>query len=119
MNIDLDCMTPAILTPLPTTPFYEQMEREGRIVDRNWAHYDYQHVVFEPRQMDRDTLYEGFIKLMNDFFSYRSMYKRLSSSRTHLLLLILANLGYHKFYRNLQREYQMQTEAERSSQSEK
>src|SRR3990172_4653517 len=43
--------TPAILTPLPGTPFYRQMEKEGRIFDNNMAHYDGRHVTFYPRLM--------------------------------------------------------------------
>jgi radical SAM superfamily enzyme YgiQ (UPF0313 family) len=101
LNIDLDCMTPAIFTPLPGTPVYEDMEREGRIVDRNWAHYDYHHVVFEPRLMSRDELQVGFINMMNSFFSFRSIFKRLSRSRTQLLMAVLLNVGYHKFYRRM------------------
>jgi radical SAM superfamily enzyme YgiQ (UPF0313 family) len=101
LGIDLDCMTPAIFTPLPGTPVYEDMEREGRIIDRNWAHYDYHHVVFEPRLMSRDELEVGFIKMMNSFFSFRSIFKRLSRSRTRLLMAILLNMGYHKFYRRM------------------
>jgi radical SAM superfamily enzyme YgiQ (UPF0313 family) len=101
LGIDLDCMTPGIFTPLPGTPVHEDMEREGRIVDRDWAHYDYHHVVFKPRLMGREELQEGFIKLMTEFFSFRSIFKRLSRSRTQLLMAALLNLGYHKFYRRL------------------
>jgi radical SAM superfamily enzyme YgiQ (UPF0313 family) len=101
LGIDLDCMTPGIFTPLPGTPVYEDIEGEGRIIDRDWAHYDYHHVVFEPRLMSRDELEVGFIKMMNAFFSFGSIFKRLSRSRTRLLMAVLLNLGYHKFYRRL------------------
>jgi radical SAM superfamily enzyme YgiQ (UPF0313 family) len=104
MGIDLDCMTPAIFTPLPGTAVYEEMENEGRIIDRNWAHYDYHHVVFEPRLMSREELEVGFIEMMNAFFSYGSIFKRLSRSRTQLLMATLLNLGYHKFYRRMLHE---------------
>jgi len=42
---------------------------------------------------------------MNDFFSFGSMFKRLGRSKTQLLLGILANIGYHKFYSRLFQEY--------------
>ncbi|MCU0643958.1 MAG: B12-binding domain-containing radical SAM protein [bacterium] len=57
IKIDLDCMTPAILTPLPGTPFYHRIKQEGRIFDHDWSHYDYYHVVFEPKQMTAEELY--------------------------------------------------------------
>jgi radical SAM superfamily enzyme YgiQ (UPF0313 family) len=104
LGIDLDCMTPGIFTPLPGTPVHEDMAREGRIIDHNWAHYDYHHVVFQPRLMSRDELEVGFIKMMNSFFSFRSIFKRLSRSRTRLLMALLLNLGYQKFYRRMLNE---------------
>jgi radical SAM superfamily enzyme YgiQ (UPF0313 family) len=106
IKINLDCMTPAILTPLPATPLYSRMKQEGRIFDRNWGHYDYFHVVFEPKQFDREALYEGFLRFTRDFFSYKSIATRLRRSHTQLVFAILANLGYHHFYQRLLHEYE-------------
>jgi radical SAM superfamily enzyme YgiQ (UPF0313 family) len=39
----------SILTPFPGTPIGEKLDAEGRIFDRNWAHYDTRHLVFERR----------------------------------------------------------------------
>jgi radical SAM superfamily enzyme YgiQ (UPF0313 family) len=107
IHINLDCTTPAILTPLPGTSLYARLEQDGRIVDRNWEHYDYFHVVFEPKQIGREDLYEGFLRFARDFFSYRSIWTRLCRSHTQLLLAILANLGYHRFYRRMLQEYEL------------
>lgn len=107
IKIELDCMTPAILTPLPGTPLYLQMDREKRIFDRNWSHYDYYHVIFEPKQMKPEKLYEGFLKFNHDFFSYHSILKRISHSRNQLILATLANLGYQSFYKRMFREYEL------------
>ena len=41
----------AIVTPFPNTALYKRLEREGRILTRNWELYDGQHVVFQPAQM--------------------------------------------------------------------
>ena len=38
----------AIVTPFPGTALYKRLEREGRILTRNWELYDGQHVVFQP-----------------------------------------------------------------------
>jgi radical SAM superfamily enzyme YgiQ (UPF0313 family) len=52
-----------VLTPYPGTPLYQRLCREGRIVDRDWAHYDNAHFrhlpVFEPRNMSREALRAG------------------------------------------------------------
>ena len=40
-----------ILTPVPGTRLYARLEEEGRIIDRDWSHYDGRHVVFQPKKM--------------------------------------------------------------------
>jgi radical SAM superfamily enzyme YgiQ (UPF0313 family) len=49
----------AILTPQPGTPLRERFEKEGRIIDNNWEHYDYRHVVIQPRRMSPTDLQDG------------------------------------------------------------
>jgi len=102
----LDCMTTAIMTPLPGTPSGDRMRRDGRVFDRDWGHYDYFHVVYRPRLMTPEELYRGFLGFNRDFFSFGSALQRLGHSRTQLLLTILANLGYHKFHSRMFREYE-------------
>ncbi|MFA6008455.1 MAG: radical SAM protein [Desulfobacteraceae bacterium] len=49
----------AILTPQPGTPLRMQFEKEGRIIDNNWDHYDYRHTVIEPKLMSPKDLQDG------------------------------------------------------------
>jgi radical SAM superfamily enzyme YgiQ (UPF0313 family) len=106
IDINLDCITPALLTPLPQTSLFDEMHSQGRIIDTNWAHYDYQHVVYRPKQFTPDELYERYLRFLNDFFSYRSILKRLGHSRCFLLISGLANLGYHRFYKRMLADYE-------------
>ncbi len=52
-----------IMTPFPGTRFYEQMQREGRLLYTNypadWARYNAYEAVIEPRNMTIDELKEG------------------------------------------------------------
>jgi len=41
----IDALQLNILTPLPGTPLFEDFERKGRVIDHNWDHYDFRHVV--------------------------------------------------------------------------
>lgn len=66
-----------ILTPLPGTGFYKKMDAEGRIIDRDWAHYDARHVVFKPRLMSPDTLQKGFFWAYHYFYSSCSIARRI------------------------------------------
>jgi radical SAM superfamily enzyme YgiQ (UPF0313 family) len=58
-----------ILTPLPGTQMYEEMEAEGRILDRDWSHYDAQHVVFAPRRMTPRQLQRATLRAYRRFYS--------------------------------------------------
>ena len=77
-NIELAMFN--ILTPLPGTNLYKRMDAEGRIIDRDWSHYDGRHVVFKPKLMTPETLQEGFLWAYHKFFSYPSMIKRIVPS---------------------------------------
>ena len=55
----IDALQLNILTPLPGTPLYLDMQRAGRITDRDWSHYDYRHVVFNPARMTAAELQAG------------------------------------------------------------
>jgi radical SAM superfamily enzyme YgiQ (UPF0313 family) len=64
----IDAVQLNILTPLPGTPLYADMESAGRITDRNWSHYDYRHVVFRPARMTAEELQAGADWLYAQFY---------------------------------------------------
>jgi radical SAM superfamily enzyme YgiQ (UPF0313 family) len=72
----LECSTFHILTPYPATPLFKQMEAEGRLLHRNWDLYDTAHVVFRPRHMTPDELYEGYAWCYRRLFSSASIWRR-------------------------------------------
>lgn len=67
-----------ILTPLPGTPVFEQMEREGRLISRDWGYYDAHHVVFQPKGMSFLQLQRQTLKAMLKFYSLRQVLSRLN-----------------------------------------
>jgi len=58
-----------ILTPLPGTPFFAEMEREGRLGIRDWSYYDAHHVVFEPKRMSPYELQREIVRALREFYS--------------------------------------------------
>lgn len=72
----LECATFHILTPYPGTPLFAQMEREGRLLHRNWRLYDTAHVVFRPKRMSEEELANGYAWAYQWLFSHASIWAR-------------------------------------------
>ena len=49
-----------ILTPIPGTDLYEDMQRDGRITSTDWSQYDGTHVVFNPKTWSSAELSERY-----------------------------------------------------------
>lgn len=91
-----------ILTPLPGTGFYKRMEAEGRIIDRDWSHYDGRHVVFRPKLMSPETLQNGFYWAYHRFFSMSSIIKRVTATdKRYIFERFLYNLGYRRMVKRI------------------
>lgn len=72
----LECATFHILTPYPGTPLFRQMERENRLLHRDWSKYDTAHVVFRPKHLTPEELELGYDWLYRRLFSPASIWKR-------------------------------------------
>lgn len=66
---ELDLASFNIFTPFPGTPLFERLEREGRILTKDWSKYDICHVVFKPKHMTPDELLHGTKGAYEEFFS--------------------------------------------------
>jgi len=57
---DIDTMQASILTPLPGTPLFNRMLKDGRLLYTNfpedWSRYDFVEVVYKPKLMSAETL---------------------------------------------------------------
>jgi len=105
-RIRADSVRYGILTPFPGTRLFHQMERENRIIDYNWDHYDSSNVVFRPRRMSPEQLRQGFMRSMNHTYSMRSMITRVFGSNAYLPLSIAVNYGYYSEAKRLFRQHQ-------------
>ena len=66
----IDTVMLNILTPLPGTQQFEELDAAGRIFDKRWQLYDAQHVVFQPKQM---TPYELQIEVLRGYMRFYSL----------------------------------------------
>lgn len=70
-----------ILTPLPGTPFFEQLKREGRIFTDSWEFYDGHHVVYQPAKMSVLELQRESVKAFLQFYSRVELLKNIAFFR--------------------------------------
>ena len=70
MKNHIDTVMLNILTPLPGTPQYDDLDASGRIFEKRWELYDAHHVVFEPAQM---TPYELQVEVLRAYMRFYSL----------------------------------------------
>jgi radical SAM superfamily enzyme YgiQ (UPF0313 family) len=71
----LESATFHILTPYPGTPLFRQMERDGRLLTRNWDLYDTRHAVFRPARMTPEELEAGYNRVNREFGSWSNIWR--------------------------------------------
>jgi radical SAM superfamily enzyme YgiQ (UPF0313 family) len=95
----------AVVTPFPGTPLFKRLEKEGRLLTRNWELYDGQHVVFQPAQMSVEELQRGIETAWRFAYSATSIGRRILASPSPWPVRIGANLAYRFYAHNLHRFY--------------
>ena len=89
-----------ILTPLPDTPLYAQMESQGRIFNRNWEAYDHGSVTFFPRNMTPAELHWGMRSTWKKVYSWRNIWKRIMTKpRVRPFFYLPVNIGFARWAR--------------------
>lgn len=96
MEAKIDAAQFHILTPLPGTATYKALEKEGRIIDRDWGKYHTGEVVFRPRGMTAEELQRGYYWIFRETYSIRNILKRSLRSTKGVTYRIAANLSYRK-----------------------
>lgn len=93
----IETLTSHILTPYPGTKLYKRMEKEGRIVDFELSNYNTSHVVFQPKKMTPEELYEGYLWIYKEFYSFKNILRRLPETKEQIKPYLLFNFVYRKF----------------------
>lgn len=90
----------SILTPFPKTQYYQQLELENRITERDWAMYDVEHCVFKPKKMTKEELEAGIEWAWRETYSFSSIYKRLAPFKNSPYISLLVNVFGYRGYAN-------------------
>ncbi len=88
----IDTIMPNILTPLPGTELFQELEGKGRIFDLDWSHYDAHHVVFKPKNMSPYELQSEIIKGYVRFYAFKRILTSILTFQK--VKIILRGWGY-------------------------
>ena len=72
LEIELDLAEFTVLTPFPHTKAWEELNRQNRILSRDWNDYSADKVVFQPKQMSPDRLQGLLDYAWNTFYQDES-----------------------------------------------
>ena len=98
-ELEVDVIQASIFTPLPGTSRFANMQ--DRIIDRDWAHYDFHSVVFQPNHMTAVDLQAGHDWATREFYKpwriARRLWRHARRSRSFAALPYLAavNMAYY------------------------
>jgi len=68
LEVKLDLAEFTVLTPFPHTRTYEDLEKQGRILHKDWRRYTAGEVVFQPAKMSIDKLQELYHYAWSAFY---------------------------------------------------
>ena len=96
METRMDAAQFHILTPLPGTVTYGILQKQGRIIDRDWAKYHTGEVVFQPKGMTVEELQNGYYWIFRNTYTIKNILKRSLRDLRGIGYRIAANLSYRK-----------------------
>lgn len=83
--------TISIMTPYPGSRLRERLEKEGRLLNRDWSKYNGGNVTFLPQSMSSEELHNGFLRTWKEIYApevqaqkrdyFKNIYKTLSKKK--------------------------------------
>lgn len=94
-----------IMTPVPGTPLYDEMESQDRLLSQDFGRFSGGQVVYKPRLLDPDQLQSGYWRLYERLFAPGALLKRLGRNPARLnpfmrAFVVGANVHYRNHIRN-------------------
>ena len=103
-ELEIDVLELNILTPYPGTPLFKRLDEEGRIFTKDWSKYNQIEVVYEPKNMTIEELYEGTKKVAKEYYSWKNIIKRnvkifSITRKIGAVLPAATNYTFRKYYK--------------------
>ena len=85
-----------ILTPFPGTRLYDRMERDNRILERDWSKHHTSEVVFQPAGMTVEELQNGYNWIFRQTYTVPNVLRRVFRSWRGIPYRTAVNLSYRR-----------------------
>jgi radical SAM superfamily enzyme YgiQ (UPF0313 family) len=96
----LDWALAFIMAPYPGTDSFLRLEKERRVLCRDWEKYDSLNAVYQPLLMSVEELEKGVRRVWKEVFSTSSIYKRIVKRPwVHPLFYLTMNWQFHQLTR--------------------
>ncbi|MDD3739295.1 MAG: radical SAM protein [Lentimicrobiaceae bacterium] len=98
----VDTYQASILTPLPETPLYKKLEKEGRITKTNypddWEYYNVLEPVFKPNNMSGEEMINVMDDVWHSIYNRRTARKKFIRTFINTKSLVTAIWAYSSIY---------------------
>jgi radical SAM superfamily enzyme YgiQ (UPF0313 family) len=91
----------SILTPYPGTRLHQQMAAEGRILDWDWSNYNTNNVVYRPKGMTAQQLFDGYYRLQNAIHTVPAIAQRFWGTTSKANFWLPMNYGFRRSIKTL------------------
>lgn len=73
----VDVMQLTTMTPLPGTPLFDRLHKEGRLLftdfPRDWGRYDLTELIHQPKEFEREKLWKAIVQCMQQVYSLKTL----------------------------------------------
>ena len=88
----------SVLTPVPNSPLFKKLEKEKRILTKDWSLYTQHIAVYKPQNMSKERLEEIYHYVWKETYSWKNIFKRVKSLKHNTLgeklICLGANIGF-------------------------
>jgi radical SAM superfamily enzyme YgiQ (UPF0313 family) len=112
----IDSFLAIYLTPIPGTILYDEFKKQKRLITDDYSKYDFRHIVFKPKNMSAQEVYEGVSWISKEFYSKKLVTKRIFSKLWNFIThpsirrllgfvgLLAISLGFRKRIKDLSKD---------------
>jgi radical SAM superfamily enzyme YgiQ (UPF0313 family) len=93
----IDLVRYSVFTPFPGTPAFAELDRQGRILTRDWSLYNTENVVFQPQHFTAEELQAGLARAWTHTCSFGSIARRARLTSPLGLLSLGANFAFRHY----------------------